>query len=466
MAGLAETCSHVGAVLYWVETAVRIREDTTCRSKKNAWLMPTPVSDVPYLRLKDIKCQQKCVQQAPHTATSCKYAPSAEELSTFYAELASCSKKPIILSVVAPHNVKFVQSIDHLPRALQSLYDPANLELNFAQLLELAQQFKENVTPAMRDHLEDITQSQSSCRKWFKYRAGRVTASKLHAVVHTNPHQPSVSLLKCICYAEVNSFKSASTDWGRSHEKQALESYNSAMQCDHESFKVTPCGFFISVDSPHLGASPDSLVSCTCHGLGIVEIKCPYSARNTTVNDAADNDSDFCLECLQNGDLRLKPTHSYYYQYQLQLHVTNYSYCDFVVWTEQSIHIERVHLDEKFLLMVLPAAKYFFLHCIVPELLSKWFSRRHSVAVPAIDSVNRPADDEDDGSWCYCKEEHAGEMIACDNKACPNVWYHLTCLKMATALKGKWLCPTCHASSYHLKRSCTQVTGPNKRVKK
>ena len=47
MAGLTETRSHVGAVLYSVETAVRIQDETTCTSKTNAWLMPTPVSEVP-----------------------------------------------------------------------------------------------------------------------------------------------------------------------------------------------------------------------------------------------------------------------------------------------------------------------------------------------------------------------------------------------------------------------------------
>ena len=54
MAGLAETCSHVGAVLHWVETAVRVRNDTPCTSKENKWLMPTPVKDVPYLELRNI----------------------------------------------------------------------------------------------------------------------------------------------------------------------------------------------------------------------------------------------------------------------------------------------------------------------------------------------------------------------------------------------------------------------------
>jgi len=49
MARLAETCSHVGAVLHWVETAVRVRNDTPSTSKENRWLMPTPVKDIPYL---------------------------------------------------------------------------------------------------------------------------------------------------------------------------------------------------------------------------------------------------------------------------------------------------------------------------------------------------------------------------------------------------------------------------------
>ena len=40
MAGLAETCSHVGAVLHWLETAIRLNSNTSCTSKENKWLMP------------------------------------------------------------------------------------------------------------------------------------------------------------------------------------------------------------------------------------------------------------------------------------------------------------------------------------------------------------------------------------------------------------------------------------------
>lgn len=40
---LAESCSHVGAILYAVEAGVRIRESTTCTMEKSKWLMPSHV---------------------------------------------------------------------------------------------------------------------------------------------------------------------------------------------------------------------------------------------------------------------------------------------------------------------------------------------------------------------------------------------------------------------------------------
>lgn len=109
---------------------------------------------------------------------------------------------------------------------------------------------------------------------------------------------------------------------------------------------------------PHLA---DSVVFCACHSLGIVEVKCPYFARDMLLTDAPDSSSThFCLECLQDRSLHLNPAHAYYYQCQLQLIVTKYSYCDFVTWTQRSIHVECMHLDDAFLENCLPAAKHFF----------------------------------------------------------------------------------------------------------
>ena len=121
MAGLAETCSHVSAVMHWVETAVRVCDDTTCTSKANRWLMPTPT---PYLQLSEIdfsapKRQKVKSSAVPSATVSGVIVPSSAEKEDFFREIVKeQDKKPLILSVVEPYCEKFVHASDHLPKLL------------------------------------------------------------------------------------------------------------------------------------------------------------------------------------------------------------------------------------------------------------------------------------------------------------------------------------------------------------
>ncbi|KAK2147469.1 hypothetical protein NP493_3449g00005 [Ridgeia piscesae] len=54
MAGLAESCSHVGALLFAIEAAVKIRNSATVTQSKAYWLMPSGVNKVDYLEVDDI----------------------------------------------------------------------------------------------------------------------------------------------------------------------------------------------------------------------------------------------------------------------------------------------------------------------------------------------------------------------------------------------------------------------------
>ena len=54
MAGQGETCSHIGALLYWVEYTVRRRDETSHTSLTNSCMEPSAVSTVPYLQIQDI----------------------------------------------------------------------------------------------------------------------------------------------------------------------------------------------------------------------------------------------------------------------------------------------------------------------------------------------------------------------------------------------------------------------------
>ena len=47
------------------------------------------------------------------------------------------------------------------------------------------------------------------------------------------------------------------------------------------------------------------------------------------------------------------------------------------------------------------------------------------------------SEDEDDGTWCYCKTTRGGSMVGCENLSYPIKWFHMACLKMKKTAKRK-----------------------------
>ena len=75
-------------------------------------------------------------------------------------------------------------------------------------------------------------------------------------------------------------------------------------------FVVTPlpvseCGIFLSASYPYLATSSDSLISVETQ-FGLVEVKCPFKHRKSTIEEAC-NDASFCLANTDNG-IMLKRT--------------------------------------------------------------------------------------------------------------------------------------------------------------
>ena len=52
MAGLGEACSHVAAILFYLETATRLNGVSQCTQQQ--WVISKFQKDMPYLRAKDI----------------------------------------------------------------------------------------------------------------------------------------------------------------------------------------------------------------------------------------------------------------------------------------------------------------------------------------------------------------------------------------------------------------------------
>ena len=118
---------------------------------------------------------------------------------------------------------------------------------------------KENIL-----EIERLTQKQNESDCWHKARYAHVTASRCHEVMtrmktlEKDETQNSDNIVKQFLYPRNVSTKAM--EMGRKWEK-------------HVNLNVTSSGMFVS-NNAILGASPDGLISCNCHGKGVLEIKC------------------------------------------------------------------------------------------------------------------------------------------------------------------------------------------------
>ena len=76
---------------------------------------------------------------------------------------------------------------------------------------------------------------------------------------------------------------------------------------------VAGSGLVINPWWPFVAATPDGIVDYKCCGKGVLEIKCPYSHRDESVQSAASKDRSFCLKRDDRGSLHLDHSHSYCY---------------------------------------------------------------------------------------------------------------------------------------------------------
>ena len=133
---------------------------------------------------------------------------------------------------------------------------------------------------------------------------------------------------------------------------------------------------------PFLGALPDGIVSCQSCRKGVIEVKCPFSTKDglkcpfSTKDGLPDPPPEKKIMCKQDGKLMLKKEHAYYYQVQMQLALCKLAYCDFVMWTNKDLAVERISADEHFFRSRLDNLQHFFVYGIMPEIVGKWYSRK------------------------------------------------------------------------------------------
>ena len=389
-----ETCSHVGALLYKMEAAVRLGyTSSACTDLPCKWnacftqnVQPSPVADIRFYKqeAKDrLKKSNKKLKTIHEPATM-------EEQNKFLMSLSELPEPVVGLSTFSGYSDSFLglgpsTKTVRLPPTLRTLYKNGNENLdNVDELLKSA---KDNlkISADEVDYVEESTRNQSSSGVWHDQRAGRITSSTVHDILRTDANRPAPSIVKKICQTDKRQIKAPAIEWGNRNEHNAYLLYvnlqtGGGQKPDivptgvvmathpgpHHDCVITKSGFVICEKEPSLGVSPDGRVTCKCCGKGLLEIKCPYKYREASLTDAFKSEDFYITQ-----NYGLKETHRYFTQVQLQMYVCDVLYVDFLVWTPVDCIISRVYKNSEFISCMVKKLETVWLNHILPEIVTR-----------------------------------------------------------------------------------------------
>ncbi|KAK4325800.1 hypothetical protein Pmani_003633 [Petrolisthes manimaculis] len=216
-AGLGGTCSHVGAVLFYVDAAVRAREQKTVTQDKAYWLLPKACKKVEYKPISEIDFTssanrkrkfdaQLCDPTAQSSDTvvkrqSCDSVkpPTEAEKTKFLEDLYDHGSRAVILSVTKPFNKAFipkaVSMASQLPEPLSVLRKDDSLMKDRSELKKNTESVCIVITEDQVRAVESLTRTQSKSNLWYTHRAGRITSSSMKNACATKVETPSLSLI-------------------------------------------------------------------------------------------------------------------------------------------------------------------------------------------------------------------------------------------------------------------------------
>ena len=229
-----------------------------------------------------------------------------------------------------------------------------------------------NLSSTKISELESATRAQGSGQEaaaniWMAERRKRITASACGQIAKRRATTKVAGLVKTLLYSTFRG--NTATQWGSMREETTKQAYIQEKKKVSPAIAVKECGFTVHHQHNWLGASPDGLVydPTAPDPEGVVEYKNPYSIRTTSLHDAASQRKDFCLT-LKDGSLKLKRSHSYFYQIQATMFCTERKWCDFVVSTTIDLHVERITFDPTFWKVACSRLRSFYFSAILPEL--------------------------------------------------------------------------------------------------
>ncbi|KAH9374871.1 hypothetical protein HPB48_000153 [Haemaphysalis longicornis] len=281
------------------------------------------------------------VSAKKRTSLQCS-RPTTDEMAAYHFSLSKSGSLPALLPLTPNFSDAYIPLGTRFPQAALTNLQKDSCPDTWEEVVESCRTtFNElSIDPEVCTLIAAQTKSQAASEKWHRFRTGRVTASNAGAICATSLNKPSKSLLKRICYPD--KIHSLEMDWGKKKKASARAAYVEATASHHVKFQCQLSGLHIRSDYPFVAATPDGIISCEGCGDGLLEVKCPFSAKHDTIAEFASN-KQLCL-VVQGDDARLSSKHHYHYQVQMQMMICKKTYCNFVVWTEKDFFVEIIFL--------------------------------------------------------------------------------------------------------------------------
>ena len=206
------------------------------------------------------------------------------------------------------------------------------------------------------------TATQAANDLWFEERCKRLHSSTFGRICKATDRTDMVKLADTLTTKGQN-INAKPILHGRKYEKEAVKKYQ-----EISGRTVYESGICVSLDSPHLAASPDGIIDDDT----LIEVKCPYVARNNFIS------SKTVPYIKQSGNkFHLNKSHDYYYQVQGQLFCAPKKECIFVVYTFNDFLFFTIKRNDEFIDEMKRKLNEFYERYFKSALLEKTFFKTY-----------------------------------------------------------------------------------------
>ena len=180
-AGLAESCSHIAGVLFYIEAWIRINGKFACTQVKCTWLLPTFMNEVPYARVRNDFSSAKKLKENLDAKIDCLTESNIEdvfshqqgqaetrrpnvlslsqaEMTSLFEKLNNCKLKPVSLSLTAKYADHFIAKSRTVP-LVSDLFETKNLYLADHELLQKCAEAKLDISQENIELVEKDTRA-------------------------------------------------------------------------------------------------------------------------------------------------------------------------------------------------------------------------------------------------------------------------------------------------------------------